>query len=230
MRTSAYPAFLILAAAAATVCAQAPAAAAKATASPASTPLAITLANERVRATLTLVDGHLRGEKLETLPEWSKGQGPGGALETSGGFLLEMVWSDWRPPGRANNADNEITLRADDFTLVHQAVQDDHGDQVASLTFDGPDKLGLELIYRLPAGAHYLRRQLRVFDPQARGHFLHYLWSLDAEVMGKVVGKGSPAVVVKAGGFGQPIALLPNGPAGAAPLSPSSGLRLTTKR
>ena len=70
-----------------------------------------------------------------------------------------------------------------------------------TLAFAGPGGLRLEVRYRLGDRDFFLRRRLRVLDAEHRGHYLDRLWSLDTSLR-------TPATVLKAGGFGQPVALL----------------------
>jgi len=168
------------------------------------------LANAKVKASIGLQAGHLVSERLETLPDWAKGQGPGATLETDGDFRVELIWNDWQAPGKANNGDVHCRFTAKDFTLEKQEQRKIQGGEELSLVFRGPEYLGVEVSFVLGESAHYLRRRIRVFEyPHAQyssrvesptGHLLHALYAYDASVK-------TPAKVQKAGGFGQPVAL-----------------------
>lgn len=168
------------------------------------------LSNGKVKASLALREGHLVSERLETLQDWAKGQGPGALLETDGGFRVDLVWNDWQAPGKANNGDVLCQFTAKDFTFATQTQRKVKDGEELSLIFKGPEHLGLEVSWVLGAQAHYLRRRLRVFEfPHEQysrkgnsptGHLLHALYTYDAAV-------ATPAKVQKAGGFGQPVAL-----------------------
>lgn len=167
-------------------------------------PSTFTLANASVEAGITLKDGHLASESLA----WVRG--PGAVLATDGGFRLEVVWNDWVAPGKANNGDVLCRFSNADFTLDTQDRRTTALGEELSLVFKGPEHLGVEVRYVLGKGAHYLRRRIRVFEfPHAQyqrkengptGHLLHALYTYDAVLSG-------PAGVIKAGGFGQPVAL-----------------------
>jgi hypothetical protein len=169
-----------------------------------------TLANAQVKATLSLKDGHLAGERLEVLPTWALAKGPGTALETDGNILVEVVWNDWQAPGKANNGDVLSRFRAADFKFKSQTQRTEGSDQILSLVFDGPSDLNLEVQYTLGAKANYLRKRLRVFEgvhkqyssnvDSPTGHLLQALYPVDALLKDTVK-------VQKAGGFGQPVAL-----------------------
>jgi hypothetical protein len=153
----------------------------------------LTLDNGLVRATVTVRDGRLVGERLAAL------QGAG-AIESDGGFLLELVWAGWQAPGRANNADNAVAFGPAEFVYTGAArVAVADGEELRA-TFAGPEGLALEIRWLLPRDARFVRRRITVSDPRGRGHFLHALWTFDAAIAGATR-------VVKAGGFGQPIAL-----------------------
>lgn len=159
-----------------------------------------TLDNGRVRATIELAGGRLAGERLETVAAWAGAFGPGALLTTDGGFALEVVWTDWRPPGKANNADNFIRLTAADFVLVENRRSGGPNGEELTLTFKGPEGFGVELHYQMPRDSNLVRRRLVAFDEKGRDHFLHALYPLDAEVKG-------PVEEVTSGGFGQPVAI-----------------------
>jgi len=154
---------------------------------------ALTLDNGLVRATVTLRDGRLVAERLAAVSG-------AGAIESDGGFLLEVVWAGWQAPGRVNNADNALALGPADFTCTGSARAMLADGEELRASFAGPAELTLEIRWLLPRDARFVRRSITVADPRGRGHFLHALWTLDAALA------GTPRVV-KAGGFGQPIAL-----------------------
>jgi len=163
-----------------------------------------TLSNDLVRASFLFTDGRLAGERLK-IP--SSGAGP--SMESDAGFTVELVWNGWRAPGKANNGDIFCVLGPSDFILKGSEKRSDDAGQEWSLFFDGPAHLGLELTVRLANGTRSLRRRLRVFERVHRlpyskregnsGHLLHALYPYDARL------SGNPRVI-KAGGFGQPVA------------------------
>lgn len=183
------------------------------------------LANDLLRAVVRVEGGRLAGERLE-IPS-----GGGPFLENDAGFAVALVWNGWRAPGKANNGDIFIMLGPSDFTLKGSAKRSDDAGQEWSLFFDGPAHIGLEFTVRLNNGTRSLRRRLRVFErrhplPYAEregtsGHLLHALYAYDARL------SGAPRVI-KAGGFGQPVALTLEGGGAFAGLEwPSADNSLT---
>jgi hypothetical protein len=165
------------------------------------------LANGTVSLTVEVLGGRLAGETLRWVGTPAL-EGGTGVLATDGGFSVELVWTGWQAPGRINNGDNAVSFTAREFALKGDAGSARDGARHLTLTFAGPEGLGVEVRYRLGDGDFFVRRRVRVFDTKDRRHFVERLWSLDAEVR-------TPAATLKAGGFGQPIALLPAAGGGA---------------
>lgn len=149
-----------------------------------------------LKATLTVTEGRLSGDRLEMAAD----AGPV-VLATDGGFSVEVVWTDWSAPGKANNADNLCRFGPKDFRLAKSEKKSlAAGGEQLLLSFEGPEGLALSIAYALDPKGPYLRRRLTILDPKGRNHFLHALNSVDAAL-------GVSAIVVKEGGFGQPVAL-----------------------
>ena len=123
-------------------------------------------------------------------------------METDAGFALEVMWTGWRAPGKVNNADNPVTLTAQDFRLEQQEIIELEGDvKQLRLFFKGIDiPIDLCLTYQLEPGAFYIRRKVAVKDSSFGLHFLQKIWAYCSIVSGD-------AKVIKQGGFGQPVAL-----------------------
>ncbi len=134
-----------------------------------------------------------------------------------GGFSLEVVWTDWQAPGKADNADNLCRFTAADFCCVRAEERRLAHAQELVLLLRGPEGLSVELTHTLPENTTWLRRRIRVFDPAGRGHFLNALYSLDEVVR-------TNARIVKPGGFGQPVALAVDGPAAGGRPQTSAGM------
>ena len=159
------------------------------------------LSNGRISCTVALEGGRLSYDRVELSPPGGH-HSPAPAVETDAGFSLDLMWSDWRPPGKKNNAENPVILTAADFTF-DRAVSDsgDRGGKDLILYFAGPERaLLLRVTYRIEGDDFYVRRSLAVMDSGAAGHFLRMLWGRDCTLRGN-------AAVVKNGGFGQPAAL-----------------------
>ena len=168
-----------------------------------------TLRNARISCSVTVDGGHLSNDRVELL----NGKGdhpPRPAIETDAGFALDLMWSDWRPPGKKNNAENPVMLRERDFTFDRaDSASGDRGEKDLMLYFAGPERaLFLRVTYRLGKDDFYVRRNVSVMDSAGAGHFLRMLWGRDCLLL------GDPAVV-KNGGFGQPAAFAYGKNAGA---------------
>ncbi len=167
------------------------------------------LRNARISCTVAVEGGHLSYDRVEVLT----GKGDHAtlpAVETDAGFALDMMWSEWRPPGKKNNAENPVMLKAGDFMFDRaDSASGARGDKDLVLYFAGPEgALLLRVTYRLGSDDFYVRRNVAVMDTAGAGHYLRMLWGRDCLL------RGDPAVV-KAGGFGQPAAFAYGKNAGA---------------
>jgi len=170
-----------------------------------------TLANSRISCAVTLEGGHIASDRITLAGRKGDRSFPGvRSVETDGGFTLDVMWSDWRPPGKKNNAENPVSLTAGDFTFERaDSASVVAGEKDLALYFAGPDlSLFVRVTYRLAGEDFYLRRDVAVMDSTSAGHFLRMLWGRDCLL------RGSPAVVKK-GGFGQPAAFAFGKSAGA---------------
>jgi hypothetical protein len=161
---------------------------------------AFTLANSRISCRVTLERGHLSGDRVDLLGG-KKDRFTLQGVETDAGFTLDIMWSDWRPPGKKNNAENPVSLTAGDFTFDRaDSGSAGRGEKDLNLYFRGPERvLQVRVTYRLGAGDFYVRRNVSVMDSAGAGHLLRMLWGRDCVL------RGTPAVVHR-GGFGQPAA------------------------
>jgi hypothetical protein len=154
--------------------------------------------NGVLRLTVDVRAGRLAGDMLERV------DGSGPKLRSDGGFSLEITWTDWSAPGKAQNADNPVTLGAPAFLFEKAETTARSGQSELRLHFRGDEKAGnplrLELVYRLESGRHWVRRRLATSDPGGPRHFLRAMRPLDLSLQGSLT-------PLKAGGFGQPVAL-----------------------
>jgi hypothetical protein len=193
---------------------------AQAPAAPAPAPSELRLVGDALTATVVVSDGRLVGERLAL--KGSAPDSPAVELTTDAGFALEVVWTGWRAPGKANNADNLCVFTAADFRVREMQQRETPDGPELVLTLEGPEALGLEVRYTLPRAGTLLRRQLCVFDPKRRNHFLHALATIDAGVR-------NAGVTLNSGSFGQPVAfLVPGGGAFAGLEWPAADNRLSS--
>ncbi|MBI3766560.1 MAG: alpha-galactosidase [Ignavibacteriales bacterium] len=160
------------------------------------------LENSKVRCSVAIENGSLLFDKLEAKPLWCAEVGTTipPVVETDADFALDVMYTDWQAPGKANNADNPILLTKKDFELISHSI--DQGSKELSLYFKArATTIELLMTYRLDADAFFVRRNIAVMDTAFGHHFLRWIWVRK----GNVTGISS---VVKAGDFGQPVAMV----------------------
>jgi len=170
------------------------------------------LGNGRLLCAVVVGEDRLLSERLTLLAGSPEEAGPAPVvLETGGGYAVDLVWTGWRAPGMVNNAENPVTLTADNFRLVnHETAELPGGGCSLNLIFRLPESgLQARLSYLLEPDDFFIRRRLSLSDADDRGHFLHQVWPLACAVSAT-----GGVTVVKPGGFGQPVAL-GCGPGGA---------------
>jgi len=161
--------------------------------------------NGVLRLSVEVRAGRLAGDRLQRL------DGSGPQLRSDGGFALELTWTDWSAPGKAQNADNPVVLDQGSFLCEKGETLEAAGGRELRLHFRGDEKAGnplrLVLAYRLEPDRFWCRRRLEVSDPGGPRHFLRVLEPLHLEL-------GPGFSLAKNGGFGQPLAY--NAPGGGA--------------
>jgi hypothetical protein len=167
-----------------------------------------TVRNELVECTVSIADGVLASDKLETTKQWQKSFGGRPAsLETDADFRIDVMWTGWRYPGHNNNADNFVELSKNDFAFTsHEEQKTAGGGEELHLYFEGNrNKLILRVTYSLGPDDFYIRRSLALADTINDTHFLHAMSPRAGLVSGA-------RKITKPGEFGQPVALaLENG-------------------
>ncbi len=159
------------------------------------------LENQRIRCSVQVKAGVLSSDRVE-MAGARTGSKQRPSLETDAGFAVDLMYTDWRAPGKQNNADNPVMLRAKDFRLAGFREETTGNSRMLSLSFAGVDNpLQLSVTYRLDNGSTTVRRKIAVRDTVSKVHFLRWLWPR----RGTVSGVDS---LVNAGQFGQPVALL----------------------
>jgi hypothetical protein len=174
-------------------------------------PQAYTISNGAVRLTVRTSGDSLLSDRLEILPPAGFPSGKRDAgVETDADFGLDVMITDWSAPGKANNADNPVLLKKADFRIVNHLEQRlADGTEELDLWFKAnAASIDVRMSYRLEPGKFYARRKLAVSDTAYGYHFLQWLWGRHGAVNGV-------KSVVKAGDFGQPVALLTRDGGGA---------------
>jgi len=161
------------------------------------------LSNEQVKCSVTFKEGKLSSDRLEAQPEWLAEYGTRPfAIETDADFGLNVMWTGWRAPGNVNNAENPVMLSRHNFQLLRHEARELPGDsKELNLFFKGLNSsLEMRITYRLEKEAFYVKRKTAVRDSSSGHHFLRWIWPRRGLVLGDVI-------VLKSGGFGQPLAL-----------------------
>jgi hypothetical protein len=161
------------------------------------------LSNNQVKCSVIIEKGKLVSDKLEAHWQWlSEFETQPLVVETDADFALDVMWTGWRGPGKVNNAENPFTLSKRHFQLLKHDFKELPGEgRELNLLFEGVNSsFELRITYQLEEEAFYARRKLALRDSKSRNHFLRWVWPREGLVLGKVS-------IVKAGGFGQPLAL-----------------------
>ncbi|MEK6756408.1 MAG: alpha-galactosidase, partial [Bacteroidota bacterium] len=164
----------------------------------------LNLENGRVKCSVTVESGKLISDRLEVQPEWARQTGGStAAIETDADFALDVMFTDWDAPGKANNADNLILLTKTHFSYQgHEQRELPDGAKELSLMFRGVGhSIRALLTYRLEPNAFSIVRNIAVMDSSGRNHLLRWFWPRYGRI-------GGVRSVVKNGGFGQPAAVL----------------------
>jgi hypothetical protein len=163
------------------------------------------LQNDYVTLTVFIRGEELLSERLGLQPLWVSRLGTmqTTSIETDADFGLEVMYTDWRAPGKQNNADNPVVLGKNDFTIVRSQVDElaDGTKEILMFLKGKEAPFDLRITYRLEAGAFYIRKHLAVLDTTFGHHFLRGFWPVRGCVKG-ITG------IVKDGDFGQPVAVL----------------------
>jgi len=164
----------------------------------------LTIENSLLACDLVLRNGVLSAQRITGKPDWTVPYGTDVAeIRTDGDFAMELMWTGWRAPGRANNGDNLVRLSAQDFQFerIEQTRLPDGTAELRVFFRGRQTRLALQLIYQLEPEAFYVRRKVALRDTVGGRHFLQRFWPLVASLQGDVT-------LAHEGGFGQPIAIL----------------------
>lgn len=170
--------------------------------------------NERMAYSVFWRDGELLYDTIETAKRGSGCDAAGSIkLCTDADFGINVMWTDWQAPGKANNGDNPVILTKKDFKVTTFRVmkRDGKNEEIELILKGIGHDLELLITYRLRHGAFYVQRKIGVRDSVYSKHFLRKITVLRGVVAAKTCGGDEtvklPATLVKAGGFGQPAAL-----------------------
>ncbi len=166
-------------------------------------PRRITMSNDVVSLAVVIDSGKIAYDELGLAEEYARRyNGKPAEVRTDGNFSINVFWTGWSAPGKANNADNDVTFSKDDFSFVRAEENESRGGgRQLDLYFKGVDlPFELDITYRLDSAAFYVHRRISIMDTLTGLHFLRKMSALDAALEGH-------ENIIKNGGFGQPIAL-----------------------
>ncbi|HRY33296.1 MAG TPA: alpha-galactosidase [Bacteroidales bacterium] len=171
------------------------------------------LENDLISFQVRTWQGKIMADSLFALESWQvKFHSRTWTMTTDGGFELEVMWTDWRAPGKAGNGDNLLRLGKDDFKVIrHSYSIDDVGNKGLKLFLANPGiPFRIILCYSVNPGAWWVRKHIELSDTASAVHFLQSMSPLH----GRVTLLGSRGQIPLSqitfenkGGFGQPIAL-----------------------
>ena len=124
-------------------------------------------------------------------------------VESDGDFGLDVMYTDWQAPGKANNAENPVLFTKADFVPVSSTVRDlPSGSKELTIFMKARETTFIvALTYLLDEKATYIKRKIAVEDTTFGHHFLRSLIPVRSLLAGVTT-------VIKDGGFGQPVAVL----------------------
>ena len=163
----------------------------------------LAIENQQVRCAVEVQGKVLLSDKLEVKASWAKTTGGSVAtVRTDADFAVELMYTDWDAPGKANCADNLVTFTKKNFAFQHHETHESaDGTKELVLYFGGVDHLiQLMITYRLEPSWFYVKRNIALSDTAGNGHFVRFFVPRSGEITGV-------AKVIKDGGFGQPIAV-----------------------
>ena len=161
----------------------------------------ILLANDQVEFNIFFDNDTFISDQISSKREWTESNYASPiSLETDGNFSFNIMYTEWRAPGKDNNADNEIKLNKKDFQFIKYDIADGgNGARQINVYFkalNAPFKVRLS--YKLSPDDFCVRKKIAICDSVQGVHFLQWISPVDAAVFGGLTN-------VKAGGFGQPV-------------------------
>ncbi len=165
------------------------------------------LDNGIVILSLWIKDGIILHQHIQAKEDWLAAHNISFVqLRTDADFGLDLTWTGWRAPGKRDNAANPVRLTKSDFVFKEYRLYPlaGRGGLELEFLFNGKgNSLEMKLLYQLEEDVFFLRRKIAVRDPSQKNHFLRWIWPAFGDVFGDLK-------IIKAGGFGQPVAFLIN--------------------
>lgn len=165
--------------------------------------LNLTLSNQKIVYTLALEGDKLLSTKLMTQKSWAKEFGSSSTeFETDGNFAFNIMYADWRAPGKQNNADNPVLLDKKFFQYQkYETKEIDGGAKELIIFFKGIEtSINAILTIKLAPNDFYARQKIAVVDSSNIGHMLRFIFPVYAATE-------TSFDLLKKGDFGQPVAI-----------------------
>lgn len=162
------------------------------------------LFNGYIRLSVTFRSGALISEDLRIQGKESQLDGTSTiGFTTDGDIELDIMWTGWQAPGKVHNADNPLLLTKENFKLTEYKEETlEEGEKELILNFQGTDtSFEMTVTYLLAADDYFIKKKIALRDPRKRNHFLRWISPLKGELL-------TEARIIKAGGFGEPMAIL----------------------
>lgn len=198
-----------------------------------------TLSNNKVKQQVVIHHGILQSDELKAQTNWlvSYQNTKQHAVYTDGDFEIQMMWTDWKAPGKDFNGDLQVTFSKNDFLLQHYVFEDVPKGKKLILYFSPLNKentLQLRITYLLFDEAFYAKRQLALRDTLLQKNWIEAFESRKGNVYSENTSnngysmreesstteqfitlqqqqQGETNTIIKKGDFGQPCAIQLNG-------------------
>lgn len=161
----------------------------------------LVLSNDLVEFNILFDNETFISDKIMSKREWTERNYASPALiETDGNFSFDIMYTDWRPADKDNNADNAIKMSKKDFQFLKYDIAEAAGGarqiNIYFKAVSAPFKV--KLSYRLSPNDFCVRKKIAICDSMQGTHFLRQIAPVDAGIFGSLVNS-------KPGGFGQPV-------------------------
>lgn len=188
----------------------------------------LNIGNELISINVNIKDGVLQSDSV-----FFKKDTQNLLMLSDADFKADFFWTDWRYPGKDNNGDNSISLTKKDFTFQSSEIKKIES-KTELIVFLKAIQLPIEvkLTYSIEEGKTYFRRHLTMRDMKHGIHFLEMIhpscqnillsenvdfsssdMSIKVEGSEEYMNLGSSKsskdrlMILKAGSFGQPVAV-----------------------
>lgn len=160
-----------------------------------------TLSNGQIILSVTIADKNIVKDSIQIVDGKPYGFNPV-LLTTDSDFAVELIWTGWLAPDKANNSQHQITLSKKDFEIVQLQCNNGEKDKRIEITLKSKNStLSAILLYTLGSRDYFVRRSLRVFDTVFGHHFLHVLHPVKSQLtFTNVPLAGQPKIEIKGEG------------------------------